>query len=291
MPDEEGGAMTDQPTPQPAAPAARAPAAEVYTQRDNPAREAQFAARTAAREGAFFLPYLAPGMRLLDVGSGPGSITLGLAELVAPAEVVGVDLQSSQVERARALAVERGVATARFEVANVYALPFPDASFDAAFAQMVLMHLREPVRALREVRRVLRPGGVVGVRDADWGGDLWAPMTPLLAQWAALRVRVRRHNGGDPHLGRAHRRLLLEAGFVRPVATASLLRAGSPEETREHAAAWQAQLPGVARTALAEGWVDQAAVDAIAAEIDAWARRPDAFAAEPKPEAVGWVAG
>jgi SAM-dependent methyltransferase len=162
-------------------------------------------------------------MRLLDVGSGPGSITLGMAEVVAPAEVVGVDLQPAQVERARALATERGVANARFEVASVYELPFPDGSFDAAFAHMVVMHLREPVRALREIRRVPRPGGVVGVRDANWSGDLWAPMTPLLEQFAALRVRVRHHNGGDPYLGRHPRRMLLEAGFARTAATASLM--------------------------------------------------------------------
>ena len=71
-------------------------------------------------------------MRLLDVGCGPGSITLGLAEAVAPGEVVGVDLQPAQVEQARALAAERGVANVRFEVASAYALPFPDAAFDAA---------------------------------------------------------------------------------------------------------------------------------------------------------------
>jgi cyclopropane fatty-acyl-phospholipid synthase-like methyltransferase len=57
---------------------------ESYSQRANPIFEAELAHRTAAKEGAFFLPYLRPGMRLLDLGCGPGSITLGLAEAVAP---------------------------------------------------------------------------------------------------------------------------------------------------------------------------------------------------------------
>jgi len=79
-----------------------------YSQRDNPAIEAWFARRTAAREAAFFIPYLHRGMQVLDVGCGPGSITLGMAEVVAPGEVVGIDLQPTQIEQARALAVERG---------------------------------------------------------------------------------------------------------------------------------------------------------------------------------------
>src|SRR5215207_2615574 len=87
---------------------------EAYSQANNPAFDAQLSARTATREAAFFLPHLRPGMRLLDAGSGPGSITLGLAEVVAPGHVVGVDLQPAQVERARAIAAERGVANARF---------------------------------------------------------------------------------------------------------------------------------------------------------------------------------
>jgi ubiquinone/menaquinone biosynthesis C-methylase UbiE len=90
------------------------------------------------------------------------------------------------------------VTNVRFEVADIYALPFPDGSFDAAFVHGVLMHLREPVRALAELRRVLRPGSLAGVRDPDWGASLHAPATPLLDQWIALRVRVRQHNGGDP---------------------------------------------------------------------------------------------
>jgi len=263
------------------------PAAEVYSQQANPAFEAELAARTASQEAAFLVSYLRPGMKLLDVGCGPGSITLGLAEIVAPGQVVGIDIQSAQVEQARAAA--RGIASVRFEVADIYGLPFPDASFDAAFANGVVMHLREPVRALAELRRVLRPGGIAGVRDPDFGASLYAPTTPLLERWLALRVQVRQHNGGDPFLSRHYRRLLLEAGFVRAEAGASVDSAGSPEETHRHAAFLKAILQGLARTVVAEGWMDQATVDALAAEIDAWAQRPDAFYATTWCEAVGWV--
>ena len=118
---------------------------ESYSQRANAAFESELALRTAAKEAAFFLSHLRPGMRLLDLGSGPGSITLGLAEKVSPGEVVGVDLQPSQVEKAQALSAARGVKNVRFEVADVYRLPFPDGSFDAVVAHVVLMHLSKPM--------------------------------------------------------------------------------------------------------------------------------------------------
>jgi len=103
--------------------------------------------RTADREAAFFLPHIKPGMRLLDFGCGNGAITVGLAETIAPGEVVGIDVESSQVERAITLAKDRGVKNVRFEVGSVYELPFPPASFDAAFAHAVLQHLNDPLRA------------------------------------------------------------------------------------------------------------------------------------------------
>jgi len=265
------------------------PAVESYSQRANPVFEAELALRTAAEEGAFFLPHLRAGMRVLDLGCGPGSITLGLAEAVAPGEVVGVDFQPAQVAQAQALSAARGVMNVRFEVADVYRLPFPDGSFDAVFAHAVLMHLREPVRALVEVRRVLRPGGIVGVRDSDWGGRIHAPATRLLEQWYALTVRVRQLNGGDPFMGRHHRRLLLEAGFARAEATVSVWSDGTPEKTRRRASFLKAQLQGFAPTALSEGWMDQTTVEAVAAEFDAWAERSDALYAETLCEAIGWV--
>jgi SAM-dependent methyltransferase len=267
---------------------------ERYVQRENPALEQWFAARTASREAAFLLRHLRPGMHVLDVGCGPGTITVGLAEVVAPGEVVGIDLQTAQVEQARILAAKRDIANVRFDVADVYRLPFPADSFNAALAHGVLMHLREPVRALVEIRRVLRPDGVVGVRDLDYGASLLSPVTPLLQEWLALRSRVRDHHGRDSFVGRHHRRLLLKAGFARAEANVSVHppgSAGSLEETRLSAAWFKNILHGEARTALVEGWATQATIDAMMAEIDAWAERPDAFAIEIMCETVGWAHG
>jgi ubiquinone/menaquinone biosynthesis C-methylase UbiE len=265
------------------------PADEVYTQRDCPAFEAFMAARTASQEAAFFLSHLHPGVRVLDAGCGPGSITLGLAQAVQPGEVVGVDLQPAQIERARGLAAGRGLGNVRFETADLYRLPFPDRAFDAVFSHGVVMHLSEPRRAIVEMRRVLKRGGFVGLRDPYVAAGFVSPLTPLIEQFGALLIRVREHNGSHPLIGARYRGLLREAGFARSEATASVEYAGSLEATRRFAAWRKAQLGGLARTALAQRWTDQATIDAMAADFEAWGERPDAFAATIWCEAIGWA--
>ncbi len=135
-----------------------------------------FGRRRANTHAAFFLPHLRAGMRLLDGGCGPGTITIDLAKLVAPAELVGIDIEPSQIELARTTAAERGTSNVRFDVGDLYSLPFPDESFDAVFLHGVLEHLRDPLRGLREVLRVLKRGGVLGARHADFGGFLLEPL-------------------------------------------------------------------------------------------------------------------
>ena len=157
-------------------------------------------------------------MRILDAGCGPGSITAGLAAAVAGAggEATGIDASPDAIDAARTLAQERGVANARFQVADVHALPFADASFDAAFVHAVLQHLPDPASALREIRRVLKPGGVIGVADADIEyGHMIHPSSPGLDRAMRLTVDLRRRSGGTPDAGRRLVEFLADAGFVR----------------------------------------------------------------------------
>src|SRR5438132_6607001 len=121
-------------------------AREAYTHGYGERVVQHMAGRSASVTLAFFLPHLKPGVRVLDCGCGPGAITADVAALVAPGEVVGVDIEPGQVEAARRRVAERGLANARFEVASLYELPFPDASFGVAYAHTVVQHLREPLR-------------------------------------------------------------------------------------------------------------------------------------------------
>ena len=136
------------------------------------------ARRTAERNATFLLPHLKSGQRLLDVGCGPGSITVGLARAVAPGEVVGIDINADVVAAATALAHQLDVQNARFSVENAHSLSFGAGAFDVAFMHAILQHLEEPAAAITEVRRVLRPGGLIALADADFGGHVIAPRTP-----------------------------------------------------------------------------------------------------------------
>jgi ubiquinone/menaquinone biosynthesis C-methylase UbiE len=169
------------------------------------------ARRTAESHAAFFLPLLHKNAKLLDVGCGPGTITRGLAARVAPAEAVGVDRAAAQLEIART--APGHPQNLRYLDASVYALPFADGYFDAVFGHALFEHLAEPVRAARELRRVLRPGGVIGLCSPDWDGFILAPEEPGLDEALALYRKVQEVNGGNTRAGRKLGEWLGEAGF------------------------------------------------------------------------------
>lgn len=266
---------------------------EFYSISDPQAQAEYVSMRRAARWVPFFLPHLRPGMRLLDCGCGVGSITLDLAEIVAPGETVGVDVDNGQLELARAAATTRGLNNARFETASVYALPFADASFDAALAHTLLFHLSEPLRALKELRRVLAPGGIVAVADDDYSTWVVAPEDSAM-RWAMaeLSPKIIAANGGNPFYSRDLRRLLLEAGFARVEGHAIAAEYyGTLEETRRFAAVVGRMMgnPDLIRLVLAQGWATADEIEARRADVQAWGERPDAFAAVMYCAALGWV--
>ncbi|WP_036555159.1 class I SAM-dependent methyltransferase [Nocardioides insulae] len=183
---------------------------------------ASHATRSAASSAAYLLPLLRRGMRLLDVGCGPGTITLDLAEAVAPGQVVGIEPVETPLSASRAAASERGDAITQFEVADVMDLPYDDDSFDVVHAHQVLQHLTDPVGALREMRRVCRPGGWIAARDADYAAMSWHPDVPELSEWRALYRAVARANGAEPDAARRLRSWALAAELPEPRVSGSL---------------------------------------------------------------------
>ncbi|WP_235496894.1 class I SAM-dependent methyltransferase [Leifsonia sp. Root4] len=178
--------------------------------------------RTVLNSAAYLLPHLAAGQRVLDVGSGPGTISIDIARRVAPGTVVGIDASAEVVEQAAGLAHDSGVDTVSFSVGDVYALDFADNSFDVVHAHQVMQHLARPIDAMREIRRVLRPGGVFAARDVIYGSTSWYPALPALDNWLQTLLTVHRGNGGDPDAGRSLKAWARHAGFASVTSSASM---------------------------------------------------------------------
>lgn len=262
---------------------------EQYSYHGNHTAPRHFQRRQAKAQAEFLMPHLGTGMTLLDCGCGPGAITVGLAKLVAPGQVIGIDIDDAQIAQARALAQSQNTSNVGFEAGDVYNLRFADNTFDAVFSHGVLHHLADPVTALREMYRVLKPGGVLGVRDPDMSGKLLYPDDPLLLRFEELWRKLIAMNGGNPQLGRTLKALLRETAFVDIRVSANYESYGSSE-----AVGYWSDLLITAmgeeryRKALSALGIASGTLDDMQRAWKAWARDPDAFFADAWCEAVGW---
>jgi ubiquinone/menaquinone biosynthesis C-methylase UbiE len=235
--------------------------------------------RTATNSAAYVLGHLESGQRVLDVGCGPGTITIDLAGFVAPGLVVGVDAAADvvgQAESRRARQSEPSVDHVRFATADTYALPFADGSFDVVHAHQVLQHLSEPVAALLQMRRVLRTNGIVAVRDGDYGGFVWAPQDRLLDRWLELYQQLTTRNNGEPNAGRHLLGWVQMAGFRDIHSSSSTWTFADPESRAWWGNLWadRVELSGFAEQVLAYGLSDLEELRAIAGAWRRWAAEP-----------------
>ncbi|EST37263.1 hypothetical protein N566_13940 [Streptomycetaceae bacterium MP113-05] len=226
--------------------------------------------RTARNSAAYLLPELHAGQRVLDVGCGPGTITADLAAAVGPqGRVTGIDPSADVLAQARTTAAERELQNVEFAVGDVFALECPDDSFDVVHAHQVLQHVGDPVGALRAMRRVCRPGGVVAARDSDYSAMTWYPQVPWLKEWLELYRRVARANGGEPDAGRRLHSWAREAGFEEMTVTASAWCFSGADERTWWSEMWSERTvsSGYARRAVAGGHASEEDLRRIA---DAW---------------------
>lgn len=203
---------------------------ENYTLGYSDASIAIMAFRTAENHAGFFLTRLKSGMRVLDIGCGPGTITYGLAQKVVPAQVIGIELDLAQtepvLERARAAGLNL-----TFEQANAYELPYENDSFDAVFLSAVVGNLQRPEEMFGEVFRVLKSGGIVGAKEFNHSSNIVWPETEFLTKVNKLYERLRLANGHDPDSGRKVPGLLAATGFDDLEARATFDTIPRPEWT------------------------------------------------------------
>jgi SAM-dependent methyltransferase len=233
--------------------------------------------RTAENSAGYLLPHLRPGMRVLDVGCGPGTITRDLGALVGPGgEVVGVDASAEVVAQA---AAGCDLPQVRFVVGDALRLDAPDGAYDVVHAHQVLQHLSDPVAALREMLRVTRPGGVVAVRDADYAAMTWHPAVPALDRWLEVYRATARAHDAEPDAGRRLLGWAQAAGSADVAASASAWCFATPEER-----AWWGGLQAdrivasrIADEAVRRGLCGAEELPELAAGWRAWAAAEDAW--------------
>jgi SAM-dependent methyltransferase len=250
-----------------------------------------FQMRHATTHAAFFLPHLKPGMTVLDCGCGPGSITVDLAQIVAPAKTFGIDVEPKQVKLAETYAAGFNTPNVKFRVADIRRLPFPNNFFDAVFIHGVVEYLENPVDAFREVWRVLKADGVVGSRHGDWSGFLLAPAEPNVALFFTLFQKLLAHNGGDIEFGRNQLASIRAAGFKRIFVSASYdcwtetprLALSSANFLSNYCVSSEFADPIVKL-----GLADLSKLQQISLALKRWGKNPNAFAAEAWGEAVAW---
>jgi SAM-dependent methyltransferase len=233
--------------------------------------------RTAENSAAYLLPLLRPGMRILDVGCGPGTLTVDLAGRVSPGAAVGLDIAGEVLEEARAHARERAAANVTFVQGDVRTAAPDGAPFDVVHAHQVLQFLVDPVDALRAMGRLAGEGGIVAVREGDWSTMAWAPDDPRLDRWLAVYRAVMARNGGNSTAGRRLPRWARLAGLRVDSFTTSTWTFATPAERTWWGELWADRVVGssFAGQAVAYGLTDAGELAGIADAWRAWAAEPD----------------
>lgn len=244
--------------------------------------------RTAVKDAGFLMPFLKDGQDILDCGCGKGSITLGIAANRPGARVVGCDIGAKVLEEAGQDAIGAGLTNASFQVGSIYDLPFPDQSFDAIIAHAVFQHLARPEAALSELDRVLRPGGVIGLRDDDRGSMVLAPEIDGMDRAFEVMDWFMLDSSGDPFAGRKHRDRLHRLGYIDIIGSATCEADGTPQSTRHRgdmaAAAFRGKL---GRRAVEAGICSEEECERLAVACETWGNHPAAFDCITWCEAVG----
>ncbi len=252
---------------------------DVYSHGHHESVVRSHALRTAEDSAAYLVPHLIPRRSLLDVGSGPGTITADFAQLVAPGQVTGVDREAEVVDHATELAASRGLDNLFFRTGDIYNLEYDDGTFDIVHAHQILHHLTDPVAALTEMRRVAKEGGIIAVREGDYGAMNWYPDVPALDEWMDIYQKIARGNGAEPNAGRRLLSWARQAGFTDVVPSATTWVYASEPERPRFAGSWADRVlhSSFAEQSIERGLANQEDLERIAEGFRQWGQDPDGW--------------
>ena len=226
-------------------------------------------------------PYLKPGLSLLDLGCGPGFISVSLAELIVPGELYGIDMEPSQVAIASQIAEEHGCENTEFRVADAAELPFADQFFDVVHCCDILAYIPDTAAVLEEVKRVLKPGGIISCREMIIDSSFVHPGREILTMgWNAF-ADLLLSDDGHPQMGKEVNAHLLEAGFYDVKLSATFEIYSGPERVEMFNKLIQGWFMSADIVEPAEkyGAASATRMTQIGKAVDDWRQTPGAFAA------------
>ena len=245
--------------------------------------------RSAETYAFYLLPHLKPEMKLLDFGCGPGTISVGLAEVIAPGEFHGIDMEESQIEIARNSSDMKGLDNTTFHVGDASDLPFDDGFFDVAHCHTVMNHVPDTQALLAEIKRVLKPGGIIGSREYISSATFMGPDFELLSDaWRMFGKRLDA-NGGHGEMGIELKGAFIEAGFSIVRATASFESLSSDDDRKFLYDMFEDVIlePETIQSDIDRGLATSDQFVEWRNALDAWWEHPGSFAASSWGEAIG----
>ncbi len=181
--------------------------------------------RNISNSCRYFEDYLEPGKNVIDIGCGPGTITVDIAKRVFPGKVLGIDMSEGIVAKAKSYALEAEVENIEFIVGDIYNLSNLSqdlGGFDICHAHQLLQHVHDPVGALKNMAMTVKKGGIVACRDSDYGAMTFYPHSEGLEKWRKVYSNLARSCGGEPNAGRHILSWANEAGFSSIIPSASI---------------------------------------------------------------------
>ena len=244
--------------------------------------------RTIENSAKYLEQHLEDNSILLDIGCGPGTITIDFAKRIRKGTVLGIDISDEIINKARIASEEFDFDNCSFDTGDTYHLDFADNTFDIVHAHQLLQHLTDPIAAIKEMKRVVRPGGVVALRDADYGGMIWAPTDPKLSQWMDLYQQMTKKNNVTANAGRHLFSWVSQASFSSVEVTSSTWTFATPDTRQWWGGLWaeRIQKSTFSDQVLQHNLATQGLLDDLSKAFKKWAEQPDGFFLVPHGEII-----